>query len=131
MNYYRSRQRESDHRWDYTCKQNQKVWPIGYCSGQSVEGPNAHKYHSDGHATAEEADECYRRYLLDNEIQFSSGEGSRVLHVCQYPGCEEFTAGIAEVGCGPCAIYHLCNEHRTKEVVAELFKGPGLIIASF
>lgn len=131
MNYYQPRQRESDQRWDYTCKRDKQIWPIGYCSGRSAEGPHADKYHSDGHASAEEATNCYMLYLLDNELRFDDGEGSRVLHVCQYPGCEEFTGGHATVGTGPCAIYSLCEAHRTREAVEVLFKAPGLVISSF
>jgi hypothetical protein len=131
MNYYQPRQREDSLRWDFTCKRDRQVWPIGYCSGKSHEGPHADKYHDDGHASAEEAAQCYRLYLLDNELRFDDGGDSRVLRVCQYPGCEEFTGGSATVGCGPCAVYSLCAEHRTREAVEEMFQAPDNIISSY
>lgn len=33
MNYYQPRQRETDKRWDYTCRNGDWIWPTGYCRG--------------------------------------------------------------------------------------------------
>jgi hypothetical protein len=33
MNYYQPRQREGSKRWDYTCKNDGRIWPVGYCVG--------------------------------------------------------------------------------------------------
>lgn len=127
MNYYQPRQREKSLRWDFTCKNNKQIWPIGYCSGRSVGGPHDDKYHDDGHASAEEASECYRQYLLDNRLVFEDGEGRKTMRVCQHPECDEFTAGTAEI---ELCVFHLCDEHRTREVVESLFEAPGQVISS-
>ena len=77
-----------DGRWEYAAPD----FPVGYCQAvELVEAAirgvvsagltgesdvadalariDAHrdKYHADGHATADEAAECYRRFLADNE----------------------------------------------------------------
>lgn len=79
MNYYGARQRK-DGRWDYAVENNGNVRPVGYChayrewddaavnlTGIPADQPQValaaqfkHKHHADGHATADEACECYR-----------------------------------------------------------------------
>lgn len=77
MNYYKPRQRESDKRWDYTCRNDDRIWPVGYCDAykpiaatatfmtpemiqafNETEASMSHKYHAGGHETAEEAAAC-------------------------------------------------------------------------
>lgn len=95
MNYYAARERLSDGRFDFTCRNDDKTWPVGYCHeyrqwsasdfnfmseeaaareaeklNQKYE-PVREAFHSDGHATAEEAQACYRRFLLDTRLEFS------------------------------------------------------------
>lgn len=93
MNYLAPRQRTSDGRWDFTTKNDDRVFPVGYCSGPRDWKPEhfpilggefaaraayelnvvqlAHPhFHSDGHATRDEAAACYRRYLLDTRTSF-------------------------------------------------------------
>jgi hypothetical protein len=127
MNYYQARQRNTSLRWDFTCKNDKRIWPVGYCSGKSDGGPYDNKYHDDGHASAEEASECYRQYLLDNRLVFDEGEGSRTMRVCQYPGCDEFTSGMAEI---EFCVFYLCDSHRTREIVESMFEAPGQIVSS-
>src|ERR1039458_152792 len=88
MNYYAARQRK-DGRWDYTNKNDDFIGSVGYChkyrpltdgslkglypqeyleQKEEKQGIFKHKYHMDGHATKEEACECYRKYLLDTTL---------------------------------------------------------------
>jgi hypothetical protein len=75
LNHYKARQRENDRRWDYTCA-NPRIatHAVGYCRawkplsegsvgllpGEAEQynekmAPFVGKFHSDGHATSEEA----------------------------------------------------------------------------
>jgi hypothetical protein len=128
MNYYDARQSKLTGRWDFTCKNNDKIWPTGYCAGPKVaEGhPHVDKFHDGGHDTEEEARECYRQYLLDNELRFSDGEGASSQHRCRV--CNEFTSGYGELNH---ALFPLCDKHRTREEVEKLIGPPGLIISSY
>jgi len=131
MNYYMARQRKDSLRWDFTCKNDGRIFPVGYCAGGQVwcqaKGEHADKYHDGGHATAEEAAECYRQYQLDNHLRFDAGEGARVLRVCEHPDCEEFTGGTASV---QYKVLNLCDAHRTREVVEQLYEAATQITSS-
>ena len=130
MNYYAARQRK-DGRWDYTCKSDGYISPIGYCSPyrepkvdewfwtpESIKGYQAQKefHHSDGHATAEEACKCYKKYLLDTTLRVDC-ENEDVQYKCEI--CKAWTTHYAIVDGSD--TYHLCDEHRTKEIVESLF----------
>lgn len=129
MNYYAAKQRKDSLRWDFTCKNDRNVYPVGYCAGGKIwtqvkKGEHADKYHAEGHDTAEEAVECYRQFLLDNHLRFYDGEGARTLRVCEHPDCDEFTSGKAVI---QHKIMFLCDEHRTRENVEALFEGAAQI----
>jgi hypothetical protein len=144
--YRQPLQRESDKRWDFTTSTGStKASPIGYCAGwkeppgpeeaaeldarlgqgfaaRIAEGieekrPHQAKYHTEGHATAEEACECYHAYELDNELEFKSipNDQAATLHRCEAPDCKEHTAGVAFLG--QYNHYYLCDAHRNRENV--------------
>lgn len=142
MNHDAARKREKDGRWDYTRLTGQgRIYPIGYCAGWSdprewtkvlpVEmreqeytrlAPFEGHYHTDGHATAEEARECYKRFLLDTKLGFNRWEHDTLpgaLHICEEPACTEYTAHQASIG-GHMLLWHLCEAHLTREVVEGL-----------
>lgn len=124
MNYDSARQR-TDGRWDYTTNSH----PIGYCSGWTwnetydpkkewAYGSEDHwqkskikaeaskdKYHTGGHATAEEACECYKNYQLDNHLQLDR-KSTNTMHKCKV--CGTYTESMASVGFWQ--LYHLCDE---------------------
>jgi hypothetical protein len=120
MKYYSVRQRK-DLRWESTCKEGGRSYPVGYCAGKEAQGHTNHadKYHVDGHETAEEAFECCRQYQLDHFLGFHDGEGERTLRVCDHSDCDEFTSGRATIQCK--VIAHLCPKHRTREIVEEIY----------
>ena len=144
MNSYDARQRKDDDRWDYTCQNDGHTHPVGYCAGWPGDRrgttpifsdeawsyfleklkPFKEHYHTDGHATAEEACECYRRYLLDNRLEF------RAHGVAHYPCrvCGALTNCHAEVDF---QMFHLCDEHRNKEEVEKLFPKVGQSWSSY
>jgi hypothetical protein len=117
MNYYGARQRKTDGTWAFTCMNDGAIWPIGYCRPYQdlpnhpiTGGPRpadevekeratAHKHHDGGHATAEEARECYRQYMLDHELRLMRKDSS-AQHKCKV--CGEWTQffGLFESWCG-------------------------------
>lgn len=133
MNYFAARQRECDKRWDYTCKRDGVIYPVGYCAGwrepqpgiltpgQIKEWlneaiPHQDKFHNDGHATAEEARECYKQYLLDFSLHLNCD--ASVALKCEM--CDSLTTKRAKVDSSTWA---LCDVHRTRENVEALY-GP-------
>jgi hypothetical protein len=139
MNYFAARQRK-DGRWDYTCRNDDFIYPVGYCSKyrepdpkkdyfwteNSIKKYQAEKefHHEEGHTTAEEARECYTKYLLDTTLTF--GHFGNVWHKCEV--CGELTDGYAQVDHG--SMYDLCDKHQTREVVAPKFGTVGEIWSS-
>lgn len=146
--YFGPLQRQDNMRWDYTRRTGSTgPYPIGYCAGwrdytdQDYEEmkkklgehivaemkrdlekrePFKEKYHFDGHATAEEAMECYDRYRLDHDLEFFERED--VQRKCAI--CEAWTTGMGSFrGEHFGEHWPLCKEHQTKENVEELLKG--------
>lgn len=142
--YYQALQRESDKRYDYTSSTGStQPHPIGYCAGwkemvdygtaawdqmlkeslvRDIEEkrPFKDKFHRDGHATAAEAEACYRQYELDHHLHFETMplEKAETLHRCKAPECGEFTAGIAFLGHH--RHFYLCDTHRNRVTVEKL-----------
>jgi hypothetical protein len=141
--YYQALQRKSDQRYDYTSSTGStQPHPIGYCAGwkemsdygtaawdknlkESLERdieekrPFKDKFHSDGHATAAEAEACYRQYELDHQLRLHEAPAEPdQLHRCKADGCKEFTAGVAFLGNH--RHFYLCDAHRNRETVEKL-----------
>ena len=73
-----------------------------------------------GHDTAEEAYAHQTEYLLDH---IRCGQMSNQMLRCQAPECSAYSEHYAEVG--QASMFILCDAHRTREVVAELFGTAG------
>ena len=133
MNYLAPRQRKADGRWDYTY--NGVPW--GYCreytplkdDGSILPAEIAKRenekmqplignFHSDGHATEDEACDCYKRYLLDTALRLCPEEPADANQQSRCEVCKKFTACYAQVGAY--RLFHLCPEHQTREEVAKL-----------
>lgn len=133
MNHFKARQRK-DGRWDYTCRNDNYIFPVGYCDeyrplddrfpADPVYDANKDKHHTSGHATPEEARECYNRYLLDQQLRLNL-ESTDTQRRCQV--CQEWTSLFADLDCH---IYELCEKHNNREEVEKLFKGVGEIWSS-
>ena len=145
MNYYDARELRDENgqgtgRWHYTCKNDDQVCPVGYCSpwercpeckGEFLPGKlgGAHCEHCKdtrlvrkkepcpGHATPEEACEHQRQYELDHAKFHPETEEIRkratALFRCEV--CGHFTCGYAD--CGVARVYMLCNEHCNREAL--------------
>jgi hypothetical protein len=110
VNYDQPRQLESGG-WHYTSRNDDRVYPVGYCAD-----------HRDApHATEDEARACYARYMIEQRTRLD-GITLGSYNPCTAPsGCTVLTNRAAAVGAW--IVYRLCDEHRTAEVVAELY-GP-------
>lgn len=132
MNYSCARLR-LDGRWDYT----RNGLPYGYCceykpipedakwiSAEQAKRHNeemaklAHKFHTDGHTTKEEACECYKQYLLDTKLRLMPTEPENAHQQFKCKACGKWTACHASVG--PYRQFDLCPEHQTREEVEKL-----------
>lgn len=154
MNYYGPRQRETNGRWDYTNRNDDRIYPVGYCAGWREHSPDVlgeavaarlnadiepfrDKYHKDGHPTADDACACYRDYLLDQHLRLVrwdhtvNGELLRpgTLELCHADGCTEYTAHHATIS-KVLERWPLCDEHLSREEVEKLFGSIGSRIAS-
>ncbi len=139
MRYYEARQR-TDRRWDYTIAHNDGTcYPTGYCGGfldpddtvkslgyecyseeQKAEiRSRKDKYHTAGHETAEEAEECYRQYTLDTKTRFGM-ENSDAQRRCEKCGVWTTKRVMIES-----LEIVLCDDHQSKETVAELYPKVG------
>lgn len=148
MTRYLQALKRLDGRYDFTSSTGSSApYALGYCAGwrEAPTGEDAEKlkrsmgqwlvdqlavdieakrafasrYHTSGHGSAGEADECYRQYQLDHELEFHDAPTvPDTLHKCQEPGCMAYTEGIAFFG--QHQHFYLCNSHRTREVVEAL-----------
>src|SRR3954467_10556795 len=138
MNYYGPREildkdGNSTGKWHYTCENDGRVWPVGYChlvpewiarplpegaqvplgfvSAGHLEQerqkylPFIACYHAEGHSTSEEACECYKRYLLDNRMSFTNLDDQKLK--CKV--CGEWTQQVVQIS--GWELYPLCEAH--------------------
>ena len=139
MRHYKARSRSTDGRYDYTVSTKEGARPVGYCTGwdpfterqlgvvfhskEELDKANAEmavhkdKYHTDGHANEQEACECYKQYLLDNNLRLDGHTLSDQQLRCEI--CGEFTQGMVIIA-GKYNHFILCDEHRTRECVEKL-----------
>ncbi len=76
--------------------------------------PFKDKFHTDGHATSEEASACWDQYELDTQVRrYKSDQHQNRCEVCK-----EWTPNITELG--EFKRYHLCDTHDTKEALQKV-----------
>jgi len=101
MNYAEARQRQSDGRWDWTTRNDDRIWRSSPCSA-----------HEDGHATREEAERHHWEYELDNVRRFVVADaGAVTLERCQI--CSVFTASHVRFADGY-TMFFLCSIHQDR-----------------
>lgn len=150
MNYYDARPLLDGEGWHYTCRNDGRVWPVGYCSpkrtcpdcnGDSfmlrsncATCDNKGVVTVDGcppHATKEEAYECATRYMIDHarEVRVSTEHS---VPRCEYEGCYRLVEdGFAlQYGFGIPSLTILCPAHRNKESIAETIGSVGEVWSS-
>lgn len=131
MFHFAPRLRRMDGRFEYTVACRGVSVPVGYCKAyvpytsaqahwlgrtlDELERGDPFSYHSEGHATKEEACACYRRYLLDTSLKFyrDSDVLAREMpcHVCRLP-----TLWIGEIPF--LGRWHLCPHHQIRDVLS-------------
>ncbi len=142
MNYYKASQRK-DNQWDYTCQNDGHIWPVGYCSMRPLKDceqesvpwlpkeawdkykleilARKEKYHDHGHATPEEACNCYKEYMMDTSLRLyiptpEQLESMDTQHKCEV--CKDWTSCMAELDHQH---WHLCQKHLNRETVEKLY----------
>lgn len=115
MNYYEARPLtdESGGGWHYTVRNGKNIVAVGYCATHPP------------HATKEEAEECYRKYLLDTRLHLNKHD-RHTQRKCKE--CDEWTTGYAEC---EFTLIHLCDKHMTRETFDKHFPKVGEIISSW
>lgn len=135
MNRFVALQRKSDSRWDYT----RNGHPTGYCRAYEPfkeDGsvypadmarqwneqmtPLIGNFHSGGHATEDEACDCFKKYTLDTSLRLMPQEPENASQQNRCKICNKFTACHATVGGH--GVFTLCPEHQTRECVESIYK---------
>lgn len=81
------------------------------------------KFHGDGHATADEAQACYREYLLDHRVNYDLAGRATTQHSCQHLGCDGWTHRAVLLD--NTHFFWLCDEHRNRNEIAALAPAVG------
>lgn len=116
MNYYDARALADGSGWHFTSANRRAgTHPVGYCAEH---GP---------HATADEARECFRRYLLDGQRETTYADWTG----CAWDGCDTPTKKGLETRPPLGDDFPLCDEHRTPENLETLTVLVGQIISSY
>ena len=110
MNYYQPREiRGMDGnpsgRWHYTCMNDGRIWPVGYCAQGCP-----------GHDSKDGAYEHQRQYVLDHKLRLD-GQALNTAQKCLV--CGAWTDRFAEADMQQ---FFLCDAHRTREEVASRFE---------
>lgn len=113
MNYYEARPLADGGGFHFTRRNDDLIHPVGCCADH---GP---------HETREEANECFRQYLLDGAAEESYSDWTGC-EVCDAPTKKGLTTRRPLGNSHP-----LCDAHRTAERLAELTPVPGRISASY
>ena len=113
MNHLKARQVEGTGKWHFAISNSRTgTHAVGYCRDH------------EGHDTEAEAVECYRQYLLAERLRFGSVKNQQ--HKCQK--CDAWTQKFALIDNSQSMF--LCDDHATKEVISELYKGASEIWSS-
>lgn len=156
MNYYQARQRSETGVWDYTCRNDDRITPEGYCRQQigcpawTIDKPfdrceaSCEHCHGEqfienpaycgGHDTAELAEACFARFLLDQGSRETTLEGWAGCEHKDADGvkCDEPTKILVESTHPLGHQLVLCSEHRTAEAfTAAAPRLAGQITASY
>ena len=99
MNYYAARQHQDTKLWKYTFYNDNQCFEAGNCTNH------------EGHETKEQAEECYKDYLLESNFNVIVQENQ--MNKCAI--CGVFTQNIVSCGYGIPIQKHLCSIHCDKE----------------
>lgn len=114
MNYDEARQMK-DKSWNYSRRNDENIWPIGYCSSTYSDTNEIHK-----HKTKEEAQACYKKFILETQLVLDAGKfGDDELKKCDEEGCKEMTNTFTRIGSW--IIEQYCIDHRNLKTVSKNF----------
>lgn len=118
MNNDRPRQITKTGRWDYSRRNDSRVYPLGYCWDHFVNTGRAGH-----HASEEEAIKCYTNWALDHALRFVEIAGN-THGSCNVPFCGTPTKYIAQIDGWPAGINGgwVCLDHQSKHFVALFWK---------
>lgn len=125
MNYYEARRVDPDAnrpdagKWRYTCMNDGRIWPIGYCAQDCP-----------GHDDPEGAEQHQREFDLEEALRRGPSH-SEPWSFCKFPGCGRRTPSFFEVGPGMGRPIYLCEQHQGREGLATIYRGPGRVISSY
>ena len=105
MNYAQARQRQSDGRWAWTVKNDDRVWASGPCAD-----------HEDSHETAEEAERHYWEWELDPST-YHVGTYASGQYECQL--CQNWTSSFVRLADGY-TTFTLCPDHQNRASVEQV-----------
>ncbi len=153
VNYYEPRQLADKSGWHMTCRNDDRIWGVGYdsntrtcpdCHGRSWmvvdHDPGEPNYcatcESKGyvevephppHATKEEAYACATQYVLDTAKFDQRFDTTHSVPRCEYPLCEVLVedGGMATYGFGIGSTTVLCEAHRNRESLSVVI-GPSV-----
>jgi hypothetical protein len=103
MRHYKARQLEGGG-WHYTCRRDDDIRPVGNCV-----------FHG-GHETENEACDCYKWYLITNEIHDDLIRGLKKCEVC-----DMLTSHCVRIGSGMGTYFSLCGNHNNLATLDKLF----------
>lgn len=114
MNYYAARQVEvgpNAGRWHYTCRNDDRIWPVGLCQD------GCH-----GHASPEEAQEHYRRYLLGLMKKRGPKEQEWPKEKCCLKECNSEAKYLIDCPGHMGMHFEVCEAHNFVDAIAHLVK---------
>ena len=115
MNYDQARQM-LDKSWNYSQRNDESIWPIGYCSQYNNPKRTMHK-----HKTKEKAEACYKKFILETQLVLDAGRlGDGELVQCEEESCKESTNTFTRIGSW--IIKKYCNDHRNLKTVSEFYQ---------
>lgn len=118
MNYFDAREilgpdGEPSGRWRYTCRNDDKVWAVGYCA----EG-------CPGHPTPEEAREHYRQFVLDGmRVRGPKPADSWPKDKCAVEGCPAEATHLLDAPGHRC--HEVCESHANRAAMELLVPSIG------
>lgn len=110
MNYYQARELKKGG-WHFTCMNDNKVWPVGFCTEHEP------------HKTREEAEACYRLYLIDN-----ANFKVKLTEVTRCSFCRNLTRNAVDIDRH---IMPLCRNHHNKESLQKKYEMATAIASSY
>jgi len=110
---YRAAALDTEIRFKDSAKQAELVAAVAAENAKFA--PLVANFHTDGHATAKEAQDCYQKYIFDTQLSLDNEDTE---HEANCLGCNTWTTKFASVDGFN---FPLCDGHRTRHFVETLY----------